>query len=672
MYGFLRFILAVVFAGAGVALAAYLIKSSDKSSDIPTASAKSAIHSTARPVCLPALPLVLPNRPRPLPVRPAELGSNSTAAVIPVSHIEASESPSLSAPSSGHDADLVRDLVDLLKTMQKTPAKNSAGDSDASSPDIDRLTTQSGEGKSQPQRSSQAPVTSQAQVTKVPGEGDDRLRISIQGADIRDVLQLLSEQGGLNILASSSVQGTVSATLSGVDVSTALDAILQSKGFVWRREGEFIYVGTPADFETMRRVQDRIGTKLYRPDYVRAADIEALILPILTPGVGVVSVTSPSLIGMEEDTTSAEGDGYAGQEALLVRDYQDVLAQVDQIIELIDVCPIQVSIEAIILSVKLDDSNELGLDFEMFRDQGTVRVTSGSPLSGLGSMSLTDGGLKFGFLDSSLALFINALETIGDTNVIATPHLMCLNKHPAQIKIGADLGYVSQTLTAEGTIVPEVQFLDVGTQLRLRPFISSDGMIRMEIHPEISKGSVRVEDGLTLPDKETTEVTTNIMVRDGQTVVIGGLLRDETTQSASQIPWLGSLPIVGPIFRINKETIERQEILILITPRIVSDPEESYLGDASAAEFHQRHAIYADQQSALGRRYLGRKNQQLARDAWTVGKSKRALRLVNLAIHFDPLSRAAIRLRNDIWESMGLHGEDIAAGSALEGDHIAP
>ena len=148
MYGVFRFILAVVFAGAGVALAAYLIESSDKSSGTPVASAIPATNSAPRPVRLPALPPVepnqlSPNQLRPRPVRPAESGSNSAATVIPVSHMESSE-------LSGPDDHLVQDLVGLLKTIQGASAKKPAGDSDASSPHIDRLTTQAGDGKSQP------------------------------------------------------------------------------------------------------------------------------------------------------------------------------------------------------------------------------------------------------------------------------------------------------------------------------------------------------------------------------------------------------------------------------------------------------------------------------------------------------------------------------------------
>ena len=103
---------------------------------------------------------------------------------------------------------------------------------------------------------------------------------------------------------------------------------------------------------------------------------------------------------------------------------------------------------------------------------------------------------------------------------------MVLNKHRAEILIGEELGYVSTTIT-ETSSSQSVEFLELGAQLRLRPFISTDGLIRMEVHPELSDGSVEAKSGFTLPNKEVTQVTTNIMVRDGCTVVIGGLMREQ-------------------------------------------------------------------------------------------------------------------------------------------------
>jgi type IV pilus assembly protein PilQ len=428
----------------------------------------------------------------------------------------------------------------------------------------------------------------------------------------------------------------------------------------------------------MLQADDQIGTRLYRLNYVKAADLQGLVAPLLTPEVGTVSISAPAEVGIAADNTAVGGDSFAGQEALLVRDYVSVLEQIDQVVAQIDRRPTQVAIEAMILSVKIDDKNSLGVDFELLRDRGHLRITSGSPLTDLASLNLDQGGFKLGFLDSSLGLFVNALESIGDTNVIATPRLMCLNKHRAQILIGSELGYVSTTQTETST-TQSVEFLEVGTQLRIRPFISSDGLIRMEVHPELSTGNVRVEGGFTLPDKELTEVTTNVVVRDGCTVILGGLMRDELSNSTRQIPYLGSMPLVGPLFRQTNEDTERREILILITPRIVYEPDTCVEGNDAASEFHFRHQVFADKMNPLGKRYLGRRYFRLAQNAWAAGRGRQALRLVNLAIHFDPQSRAAIDLRTDIWvgDPTGDHTipvpfREVPPGSPIDGETVAP
>lgn len=506
-----------------------------------------------------------------------------------------------------------------------------------------------------------SPPASRTEIKEIEGEGDGKLSIHIQDSDLREVLDLLAEQGGLNILASNSVQGKVSASLSHVDIDTALNAILRSTGFTARRDGAFVFVGTSKDFLLMDESVDKVGARIYRPNYIRATDLQMLIQPLLTPNLGVCSVTAPSEVGIAANDADAGGNSFAGGEAVLVRDFEAVLAQVDQVFEELDKRPMQVSIEAMILSVKLADKNSFGVDFALLRDQANIRLVSGKPLTDLGQMKF-DGGLKFGFLDSSLGVFVTALETIGDVNVIATPRLMCINKHRAQILIGAQLGYVNTTLTETST-AQNVQFLEVGTQLRLRPFISNDGLIRMEVHPELSTGNVRVEEGFTLPDKELTQVTTNIMVRDGCTVIIGGLMREDLTTTTSQIPLLGSTPGIGFLFRQKTETIERRELIVLITPHIVYEPQACAEGDKGACDFHRRQAAYADHMSCLGTRYLGRKYFRNAQDLWARGDGPRALKAVNLAIHFDPESRAAIELRSDIMA--GNHMGDHSGGNGV-------
>ena len=288
-------------------------------------------------------------------------------------------------------------------------------------------------------------------------------------------------------------------------------------------------------------------------------------------------------------------------------------------IDEIDVRPLQVCIEAMILSVKLKDEDKFGVNFELLRQSNNVKFGLGTPLASLADLKFDAGGLKFGFLDSNLGAFLDALEKIGDTNVIATPRLMVLNKQRAEILIGEQKGYLSTTVT-ETSSTQTVEFLEVGAQLRLRPFISSDGLIRMEIHPELSDGSVEIHENFTVPNKETTQVTTNIMVRDGCTVIIGGLMKEQLLNTTTQVPLLGNLPLVGFVFRNVKETIERREVLVLITPRIVYEPEVCQEGAKGACEFHRRQSTYADKMSPFGKRNIARRYFRLAQSAWAAGE----------------------------------------------------
>jgi type IV pilus assembly protein PilQ len=557
-----------------------------------------------------------------------------------------------------------------LEEIQQYVRRQLDSEPDPPASDITPPVSARGEKQQTPAGAAEPQPEAPVSKARIDEEGDGRLTIHIQDAEIREVLDLLGEEGNLNILAGHSVQGKVSATLRGVDIAGALDAILKSTGLVARREGKFIFVGTPADFDSLEQAMDKVATRVYRPNYVTAAELQALIQPLLTETVGVVSVSSAAEMGIETDDTKAGGDKFAGGDVVVVRDYRAVLAQIDQVVEEIDVRPMQVAIEAMILSVKLDDKYQFGVNFELLRDKNNVKLGWGTPPGSLGEVSFEKGGLKFGFLDSSLSTFLSALESIGDTNVIATPRVMVLNKHRAEIQIGEEKGYVSLT-TTETSSTQSVEFLKLGAQLRLRPFISSDGLIRMEIHPELSDGSVDTSSGFTLPNKEVTQVTTNIMVRDGCTVVIGGLMREQLSNTTSQVPLLGSLPLVGVAFRNKQETTERRELLVLITPRIVYEPETCREGDQAACEFHRRQAVYADKMSPLGKRSVARKYFRLAQNAWATGDRERALRFIELSVHFDPLNRAAIDLRSDIWLGRQ-HGEHTLGAGATAGPPLSP
>lgn len=293
------------------------------------------------------------------------------------------------------------------------------------------------------------------------------------------------------------------------------------------------------------------------------------------------------------------GDAMAGGDFVVVQDYESVLKTVDRLIAQLDVQPVQVLIEAVIMTVTRTNSQDLGVNYAVLDGAGRVLASVGSgaainaaagfdpsqvlaagtPIQTLGATLATEGGklagsgssgfadsthgLKFGFVDNNLTGFIRALENIGETNVLASPRLLVLNKQRAELQLGDRLGFQTLTQTQTSTI-QKVEFLNVGTQLFLRPFISSDGMVRMEIHPERSSGSIVNN----IPQTSTSQLTTNVMVPDGSTIVIGGLMENVDDNQISGVPGLSRLPWIGALFRQSRKSSSKKELIVLLTPRI--------------------------------------------------------------------------------------------------------
>lgn len=609
--------------------------------------------------------------PSPAPVtielrEPARLTQTSAAELAPAP---------LPAPirlAAGDPIGSVSQLKELLKAVQAAEGGSAAR---PSAPEPAKSSDNAAPQKSATTKKDRPAI--QPTITKLEKSpaGEDRLSIVFPETDVRDILDHLAEYGQRNILIGKGVQGKTSVRLSDVDFDSAIDAILRSCGLVARRDNNFIYVGTQEEFNSIEQAIDRMGTRVYRPNYVAAADLQTLIQPLLTEKLSAISVSAPSENGIQADANTAGGNKFAGGEVVLVRDFEAVLAQVDQVVAEVDVRPTQVAIEAMILSVKLDDEDKLGVNFEFLRNNPNVRLALGTPLAVPGAQlpistavppvasPLTGPGLQFAYLDSNLSSFVDALQSVKETNVIATPRLMALNRQRAEIQIGRKQGYVSQTTQTVGGTTAQVQTLDTGTILRLRPFISSDGLIRIEVHPELSTGDIVVKAGQALPDSDITQVTTNVMVRDGCTVILGGLMREELDNTSDQVPFLGNLPVVGAAFRKKDEKTSRHELLVLLTPHIMYEPASCREGEQAACEFHRRQALAAEKMSPLGKRYVGRKYFRLAQNAWAAGDRTTALRFAEMAVQFDPQNRAAIDLRSDIWQNNPAGGHTLPAGN---------
>lgn len=431
-------------------------------------------------------------------------------------------------------------------------------------------------------------------------------------ANLPEVLRMISIQAKRNIVASKDVRGSVTANLYNVTIREALDAILQANGCGYREKGNFIYVYSAKELAEIEKAERKTVTEVFRLHYTPAANAANMIKPALSKE-GQVAMSVAAVKGLANTSSGGSSGGSGGgsagtssssrldtggnalatEDVLVVSDYPDNMDRIRKIIKEIDHRPQQILVEATILSARLTDDYALGVDFAVvggvdfagvtsaglnFADMLTGKVLNTNlPDKGVGGAGtntisgapgLAGGkGVRVGVVTNNIALFISALEEVTQTTVLANPKLLTLNKQVGVVHIGGEFGYLTTTVT-QTSAVQSVEYLQTGTFLTFRPYIGDDGYIRMEVHPEDSTGDV---DAKGLPRKTTTEVTTNVLVKDGHTVLIGGLFREQSSTSRSQVPGLGSIPVVGALFRTQEDRTIRDEIIILLTPHIVKD-----------------------------------------------------------------------------------------------------
>lgn len=410
---------------------------------------------------------------------------------------------------------------------------------------------------------------------------EPRITLHVDDVEVRKVFEMLSRDGSGSILVSPKVIGKVTANLEKVTQQDALDAIVKMANLVAHREGNITFIYTTDEYQLITQSQDQIGTRVYTLNYMRAQDLSEILTQFLSKEAGRISVTPESDVGIESDTDRAGGNSMAGGESLVVQDYETVLKMIDNIIPQLDVQPVQVVIEAVIIEAILDENLSLGVNFGVLDGAQNSLLLSGSGaainsaagfipasvLTAAGGVSQgfagNEGGVKFGFVDDDVTGFIQALERVTEARVLASPRVLVLNKQRAELIIGERIGFKTVTVTQTST-VEKVEFLNVGTQLRLRPFVTSDRMIRLEIHPERSTGDVI--DGV--PRTRTNEITTNVMVPDGATIVLAGLIEEEDITSQDGVPGLSRIPYLGALFRRRSNSVIKKELIVLITPRI--------------------------------------------------------------------------------------------------------
>ena len=413
--------------------------------------------------------------------------------------------------------------------------------------------------------------------------------------------------------------------------------------------------------------------KVFTLYYISAAEVMDLIKPVLS-GAGSIQGSSPpeTTVSTGESISAGVGGGdtMALNDTIVIKDYPENIVAVEKMLKQLDVRPKQVLIEATILSATLTEGMQLGVDLnllagisldgtsstlQMGTTDSTLTTTTtpisqisggviGTPIETFGFAANVGSGLRFGVTAGNVSAFITALESVTDTTILANPKILAVNKQLGQVYIGTKIGYISQTTQTQTSTTQQVKFLDTGTKLSFRPFIGDDGYIRMVIHPKDSSGTLKAND---IPDEFSTELATNIIVKDGQTIVIGGLFRDVVVTSRSQIPLLGDLPLIGGLFRGTNDSTTRQEVIILLTPHIIGEPEETN-SNARIDDVRRKRFGARDELQWAGRARLVEDRYAKAARHYVEGDTQAAVKELAFVLELRPSYLEAIRLKERI------------------------
>ncbi len=488
----------------------------------------------------------------------------------------------------------------------------------------------------------------------------------VNETEVTQVLEMLAIQSRRNIIASNSVSGVVSANLYDITFNEALDAILRVNGFGYVEEGNFVYVYTVDELETIEKARRNTESRIYELQYLSAADADEFVKPLLSDE-GEAAFRGTVEPGYQPTMEDGGADSYAWSSKLVINDYPENLDAIDVLLSELDTAPMQVVVEATVVQTKVNEDNEFGVDFTALSNinigsiaggplaaatdliSGTFGATNATAISsGVGQTDTTlNGGLKVGVIKDHVGAFLRVLDQVVDTTVLARPRVTCLNRQRAEVLIGTRFGYLSSTQTQTST-TQTVEFLDTGIQLVFRPFISPDGMIRLELRPSVSSATLRVDGGQTIPDEITQQLMTNVRCRDGETIILGGLFRESTVVTRNQVPILGDIPLIGAAFRGQDDQVDKEEIIFLLTPTIIPDERLWESGKDSLAIVE---AVRIGARSGLlpfSRDQITANYNRDALNAYRRGDLDRALYWTNLSLRTSKVQPEILRLRETI------------------------
>jgi type IV pilus assembly protein PilQ len=511
------------------------------------------------------------------------------------------------------------------------------------------------------------PAARAADQAGVQPAGKEMFNVEFADTDVVQALQMLAAQGRRNIVASKDVIGTITATLYDVTVLEALETVVRANDLRYEEVGNFIYVYSSPEWNAIQQARRKRESRRFTLEYLAAKDAVEFVTPLLSEN-GKVSFVGQVEKGYQPDLTMGGEDSWAHQGMLVINDFPENLETVSTLLAEIDTAPRQVSVESTIVATDVNEDDAYGIDFSVlgsvdfsdFTNPGQVvnNLIQGNNTPG----AKADGDKGFQPADNQaygLSSNVGQVERAGgmkvgviSENVSFFPRVMALNRQRAEVLIGERVGYLSTT-TTETTSTQTVQYLDTGIKLVFRPFISKDDSIRMELSPSTSEARYKTITGVTgggveIPNEVTSTITTNVRIKDGQTLVLGGLFSEKTTITRRQVPYVGDVPVLDLLFNGYDNNVKRQEIIFLVTPTIMKDDmiakwADEAEGFAESARIGAREGLLP-----FSREKMSVAQNQLALDALASGDRERALYHVNNSLSINWDQPEMIRLRGEL------------------------
>ncbi|MFN3072075.1 type IV pilus secretin PilQ [Acinetobacter sp. TY2] len=439
-----------------------------------------------------------------------------------------------------------------------------------------------------------------------------KISLDFQDIEVRRVLQLLADFTGINMVAADTVQGNITLRLKDVPWDQALDIILKTKNLDKRRNGSVIWIAPVAELiksedEEAKAIAQSIKlapiqTEYIQLSYAKVADVLKLLQDSRNgKNAGNNNGNNNADNLALESLLSSRGSVVADTRTntLIINDTSQNIDKVRKMIDLLDVSVKQVMIEARIVRATTDFTKEMGVkwgilsqgitknndllvggsdttlwDLKTPDDDGKYTITRPDNLNvDLGVTGAGASKIAFGLIslsDFMLDLELSALQADGYGEVISTPKVLTADKQKAKVSSGQQIPYQT-TSTAGGAATATTEFKDALLSLDVTPSITPDGKVQMDLLITSDSPAGTAPNGEIILNKN--EITTNVLVDNGETVVLGGIFEQQNSKTQTKVPFLGDIPYVGRLFRKDAKTENKRELLIFVTPRIVNDSQ---------------------------------------------------------------------------------------------------